>query len=45
LKSFKQREGRGIALPAAKASQPVGYVFKDFDGTQAMAILRDGSSK
>jgi hypothetical protein len=45
LKSFKQWESLGIALPAAKASQPVGYVFKDSDGTKAMAILRDGSSK
>ena len=44
-KSLKAWNSLGIALPAAKANQPVGYAFKDSDGTKAMAILRDGSPK
>jgi len=45
LKSLKTWNQLGIALPAAKASEPVGFVFKDSDGTKAMAILRDAPSR
>lgn len=40
LKSNKTWSGLGITLPATKASDPIGFVFKDSDGTKAMAILR-----
>jgi hypothetical protein len=40
LKSVKAWASLGITLPATKAREPVGYVFKDSDGTKAMAIFR-----
>lgn len=43
LKSFKAWEGLGIKLPPVMAGEPVGFVFKDVNGADAMAILRDGS--
>jgi len=42
LNSLETWKSLGIALPATKASEPVGFVFKDSDGTKAMAILRSG---
>jgi len=46
LKSVKAWNGLGIALPPAMpASQPIGWVFKDSNGTNAMAILRDEPAK
>lgn len=40
LKTVKAWASLGISLPATKASEPVGFVFKDSDGTKAMAIFR-----
>ena len=46
LKSLKAWNALGIALPpATRASEPIGYVFKDSNGAKAMAILRDEPAK